>query len=182
MSVSRPAPRRTAVSAMLFCLALAALVGLASADLTGTQVAAKPAVARQPQAGGAAFEQTVFDRINAVRKEHSLAPVRFASDLLDVAREHSEDQARRNTLTHRSADGKNAGARLDAAQIAWVRYGENVALVKGYSDPVTTVVDAWMRSPGHAANILDGKLMESAIGVAQSADGTYFLTQVFVAR
>jgi uncharacterized protein YkwD len=170
----------------LACLVVGVLATLAAADLTGTQVATKPAVVRlpspTPQAGATAFEQSIFDRINAIRKEHSLAPVRFAGDLLPVARRHSEDQARRNTLTHVGADGRNAGARLDASQIAWVRYGENVALVKGYTDPVTTVVDAWMRSPGHAANVLDAQLVESAIGVAQSADGTYFITQDFVTR
>jgi len=113
---------------------------------------------------------------------HGLTPVRFAADLQAIARRHSEDQARRNTLTHCGADGKNAGARLDAASIAWVRYGENVGLVKGYTDPAGTIVDAWLRSPGHAANVLDGRMAESAIGVAQAADGTFFLTQEFVTR
>ena len=186
MNASRSLPSRTAAWIILSCVAFVALAALGSADLTGTQVATKPMPVRlpqpTPQAGVTALEQTVFDKINAVRKEHGLTSVRFASDLLTVAREHSTDQARRNILTHRSADGRNAGARLDAAQIGWVRYGENVALVKGYSDPAATVVDAWMRSPGHAANVLDGRLAESAIGVAQSADGTYFLTQVFVTR
>ncbi|MBM3474957.1 MAG: CAP domain-containing protein [Armatimonadetes bacterium] len=186
MSCPRSLLTRTAARIILCCLALGVLAALGSADLTGTQVATKPTPTRlpqpAPQASATAFEQTVFDKINAVRKEHALPPVRFASDLLAVARRHSEDQARRNILTHVSADGRNAGARLDAAQVGWVRYGENVALVKGYSDPAATVVDAWMRSPGHAANVLDGKLVESAIGVAQSADGTYFITQDFVTR
>jgi len=168
------------------CLTFGVLATWAAADLTGTQVATKPGQARgaKPpvQAGTTALEQAVFDRINTVRKEHGLEAVRFADDLLKLARHHSHDQAERNTLTHRSADGKNAGARLDAAKVAWVRYGENVALVKGYSDPAGTVVDAWMRSPGHAANVLDERLAESALGVAQAADGTYFLTQIFVTR
>ncbi|MBM3499671.1 MAG: CAP domain-containing protein [Armatimonadetes bacterium] len=174
------------VSITVACVVLAGLATLAAADLTGTQVAAKPAPVRLVKpptlTSAAALEQAAFDKINEVRVQHGLAPVRFAADLQAVARSHSEDQARRNTLTHSGSDGKNAGARLDAASIAWVRYGENVGLVKGYSDPVGAVVGAWMRSPGHAANVLDARLLESAIGVAQAADGTYFLTQEFVTR
>jgi uncharacterized protein YkwD len=186
MSVPWYPRSRRALQIALACLALGALTALASADLTGTQVATKPAPARlqQPPAPAAstALEQMVFDKINTIRSEHGLAPVRFAADLLPVARTHSDDQARRNVLTHRSADGKSAGERLDAARIPWVRYGENVAVVKGYSDPASTVVDAWMHSPGHAANVLDPQLAESAVGIARCADGAYFLTQVFVTR
>jgi uncharacterized protein YkwD len=186
MSVSCAPRSRRALQIALACLALATLATLAPADLNGTQVATKPAPVRlqqsPAQAASTALEQTVFDKINAIRNERGLTPVRFAADLLPVARTHSDDQARRNTLTHRSADGKNAGERLDAARVPWLRYGENVAVIKGYSDPASTVVDAWMHSPGHAANVLDPQLVESAVGVAQCADGTYFLTQVFVTR
>ncbi len=177
--------RRAILTCLAAGVAFAALSAAALADLTGTQVATTiaPHPSRTPAlTGTGALEQLVFEKINAVRVQHGLSPVRFASDLQAIARLHSEDQARRNTLTHCSADGKNAGARLDAANIGWLRYGENVGLVKGYTDPATVVVDAWLRSPGHAANVLDAQLVESAIGVAQATDGTYFLTQEFVTR
>lgn len=176
----------------LGCTLLSFVVGLglvafgpaARADAVGAHVATAAASAQKKTTGGSltALEQSVFERINAIRTERGLPQVSLAEDLLLVARQHSLDQARRNVLTHSSADGKSAGARLDAAGILWLRYGENVALVKGYTDPANTVVEAWMRSPGHAANILDAKLVESAVGVAQAADGTYFLTQIFVTR
>jgi len=186
MTVSLSPARRSACRTVVACIAILVLAALAQADATGTKVATKPTAIRVPQSppqgGAASVEQAVFEKVNAIRRERGLAPVRLASDLLTVARNHSEEQARRNWMTHRSADGKSAGERLDAAQVAWLRYGENVGLVKGYSDPAATVVEAWLHSPGHAANILDSQLAESAVGVAQAADGTYFLTQVFVTR
>ena len=186
MTAPRSRRSRRAAGVLIVCLGAMALSALVAADLTGTQIAAKPPstplVPTLTASGTAALEQAVFERINQVRVQHGLAPVRFASDLQTIARKHSEDQARRNTLSHCGSDGRNAGARLDAANIAWVRYGENVGLVKGYSDPAATVVDAWLRSPGHAANVLDARLAESAIGVAKAPDGTYFLTQEFVTR
>jgi len=128
------------------------------------------------------LEAKVFGQINTVRAARGLAPLALSQDLLPVARWHSQDQAGRMTLSHTDSQGRNAGQRLDASRVAWLRYGENVGFVKGFSDVTKTVVDAWIASPGHAANLLDPSLKETAVGVAQSPDGTYFLTQVFVTR
>jgi uncharacterized protein YkwD len=180
------APRTQLIqAAALIAISILALHAAALADLTGTLVAAKPATyepALTIAPAATSLEQSVFDKINSLRRQHSLDPVSFAGDLLSVARSHSQDQARRNQLSHQSSDGRHAGERLDDARIAWLRYGENVGLIKGYEDPAGTVVDAWLRSPGHAQNLLDPQLSESAVGVAQGADGTYFMTQVFVTR
>jgi uncharacterized protein YkwD len=171
-------------------IVLVVLLGLSVAavyaDVNGTVVAAKPATLRLTSTGKAApftaLEQRVFEQINKVRAERGLDAVDPAQDLRAAARDHSNYMASANRLTHRGAGGRGAGERLDAAGIAWRRYGENVGLVKGYADPCRTVVDAWLRSPGHAANILNPSLTESAVGVAVAADGTYYLTQVFVTR
>ncbi|MGQ9730624.1 MAG: CAP domain-containing protein [Candidatus Zipacnadales bacterium] len=177
--------RRT--NALIITLtAILLLASATGADLTGAKVAAKPASlppqSADRQSSTARLEQAVFELINQIRLKAGLAPVKFAADLQTIARAHSEDQARRNVLTHRSADGRGPGERLDAARIAWLRYGENVALVKGYSEPARAVVEAWLASPAHAANLLNPDVVESAVGVAQAADGTYFLTQEFVSR
>jgi len=128
------------------------------------------------------LEQKVFDQINSHRAARGLQPLVLVQELLPVARSHSKDQAGRMVLSHRDARGGSAGDRLDAARVPWMRYGENVALVKGHADPGATVVDAWLKSPGHAANIFDANLVEAAVGIAQAADGTLFMTQVFCAR
>ena len=128
------------------------------------------------------LEQKVFDQINSHRAARGLQPLALVQELLPVARTHSKDQAGRMVLSHRDSRGGSAGDRLDAARVPWMRYGENVALVKGHADPGATVVDAWLKSPGHAANIFDANLVEAAVGIAQAADGTLFMTQVFCTR
>jgi len=156
------------------------------AQANGTVVAAKPAALKASAPSGrlsaAAVEQQVLDQINTVRKKSGLQPVRLASDLVSPARDHSKYMAAANKITHLDGAGRSPGERLDACGINWVRYGENVGLVKGYADPTRTVVQAWLRSASHSANILNPSLTESAVGVAVAADGTYFLTQVFVTR
>jgi len=165
---------------------IAHLPTLVSAQTTGAGVAAGVAkigsAAAAKQAVLTQLEQAVFQKINAARQARGLRPVALTPDLLAPARQHSLDMARRNVLTHADANGCGPGDRLDAAGIAWLRYGENVALCKGYSNPCDTVVDAWLKSPGHAANLLDPRLAESAVGVALASDGTYYLTQEFVTR
>ncbi len=167
-------------------LALACVGTTGFADISGTVVAAKPASLKAPSASTglsvAAVEQKVFEGINQVRKQRGLQPVREAPDLKSPAREQSKYMAVANRITHRDGRGRGPGERLDACGIDWVRYGENVGLIKGYADPADRAVQAWLRSPGHAANILNPSLTESAVGVAVAADGTYFLTQVFVTR
>ncbi len=174
------------LTTLCLSLALAHVTGPAPAQATGTLVATRPPRIASPKAEGSAalasLEQTVTQKINAIRQSHGLSPLVFVPDLLTPAREHSAEMARRNVLSHASANGRGTGDRLDAARIPWLRYGENVALVKGYDNPCNTVVEAWMQSPGHAANILDPLLAESAVGVAAAADGTLYLTQVFVTR
>jgi uncharacterized protein YkwD len=43
-------------------------------------------------------------------------------------------------------------------------------------------VEQWMQSPKHRANILRSNFTHSAIGIARTADGRVYLTQVFIMR
>lgn len=169
---------------------LVACLGLLSAgsygDVDSALVAAKPPAVKVPAIAGrlspVAVEQQAFEQINKAREERGLPPVRLAPDLASPARLQSKYMASANKITHHDNTGRGPGERLDDCGIHWTRYGENVGLVKGYADPARRVVQAWLRSPSHAANILNPSLTESAVGVAVAADGAYFLTQVFVAR
>jgi uncharacterized protein YkwD len=60
--------------------------------------------------------------------------------------------------------------------------GENIAYNKGYDDPGGFAVERWMISSGHRANILYVGFQASAIGSYVSADGSVYLTQVFITR
>jgi uncharacterized protein YkwD len=60
--------------------------------------------------------------------------------------------------------------------------GENIAYNKGYDDPGGFAVERWMISSGHRANILYSGFQASAIGSYVAADGSVYLTQVFITR
>jgi uncharacterized protein YkwD len=109
-----------------------------------------------------------------------LPALKLALQMQSVAREHSLDMLRRDYFAHQSPEGKDLRHRLERHGINnWRRIAENIAYNSGYEDPVLIAVEGWMKSPGHRKNILNRELAESAIGVAVSADGRAFFTQVF---
>jgi uncharacterized protein YkwD len=100
-----------------------------------------------------------------------------------MARQHSENMARRNFFNHTGPDGQGLRERSRANGIVGFRaLAENLAYNKGFSDAASCAVTGWMRSQGHRDNILNGEFTRSGIGIARSADGRVYITQVFVAR
>ena len=67
-------------------------------------------------------------------------------------------------MSHDGSDGSDVGDRLDRVGYAWRTYGENVAWNQ---QTPAAVMDAWMNSPGHRANILNCSFTEIGVGVAQ---------------
>ena len=82
--------------------------------------------------------------------------------------------AQRNQLTHSSKNGDDPGKRISKAGYQWNAYAENVAM--GYPDE-RAVIQGWLKSPGHCANIMKPNVKE--MGVAKK--GKYW-TQVFASR
>jgi uncharacterized protein YkwD len=87
--------------------------------------------------------------------------------LTRAAQLHSQDMQHSGTLSHTGSDGSTVGERATAQGYAWTRIGEDIAW--GFSTP-ESVVQAWLASPGHCANIMDPKFRDLGTGVA----GTYW--------
>lgn len=81
-------------------------------------------------------------------------------------------------MTHTGSDGSDAGTRISRAGYAAGTWGENVAAGFGSAD---SVVEGWMNSSGHRANILNGAYTQIGVAVAYSADGTPYWTMVLAA-
>ena len=64
----------------------------------------------------------------------------------------------------------------------WRAIGENIAFLKGFQNPVESAVEKWMQSTSHRQNLLNAQWSDSAVGVAITADGRYYFTQVFLLR
>lgn len=114
--------------------------------------------------------------VNAHRSNAGLGPVGFCGPLNLAAQNHSQDQANTQTMSHTGSDGSTLSVRVARAGYAgWTRIAENVAW--GQAD-VVSVMDAWMNSPGHRANIL-GPVTAIGVGRATSSTGRIYWTQVF---
>lgn len=139
---------------------------------------------QQPQAETAtlpfrpsATEQELVDRINARRKEDKLEPLAISPPLFEAARQHSKAMARQGELKHTLND-QDLTARLKAVGYAWSRCGENIA--RGQQTPAE-VLQTWMDSPGHRANLLQDSATQLGVAVAKGADGQSYSTLVVAA-
>ena len=158
-----------------------ATTGAKSAASTGTTSAstasAGPGKAATTPASGATaqYAQQVVDLVNAQRSQHGCGPLSAEPRLAAAARSHSEDMADRGYFSHASPEGEHADHRIEAAGYHWSSWGENIA--RGQKDPAA-VMDAWMNSPGHRANILNCSFQQIGVGVRTGSGGPWW-TQVF---
>ncbi len=129
------------------------------------------------------LEQVAFKLANEQRITQGLPPVIWDDDVVRLARLHSENMAKNNFFSHKGLDGLMVSNRADLFGISrWRAIGENIAYNRGYENPAEFTVECWMKSASHRENLLDNRWKESAIGVAVSADGSFYFTQVFLLR
>ncbi|MCS6912143.1 MAG: CAP domain-containing protein [Myxococcales bacterium] len=96
--------------------------------------------------------------------------------LTRAAQLHSQDMAQRNFFGHTGSDGSRPGDRITRQGYAWSAAGENIAA--GYRTP-QAVVDAWLASAGHCANIMSRTFTQTGVGVATGGRYGIYWTQVF---
>lgn len=147
-----------------------------SATASPTATAARSVTASSAPASAAAASGAtaqVVALVNSARKEAGCAALTVNAKLTTAAQSHSEDMADHQTMSHTGSDGSSPGTRITRAGYSWSSYGENVAY--GYDTPAS-VMDGWMSSPGHKANILNCAFKEIGVGLAQP--GSYW-TQDF---
>ncbi|MFI6417324.1 CAP domain-containing protein [Streptomyces sp. NPDC050842] len=144
---------------------------------TGTNAGAGTGAGAQNDQGQSSAADQVVALVNAERAKAGCGPLSANATLTKAAQGHSEDMAARDFFDHTNPDGDGPGERVTAAGYPWSTYGENIAM--GQSTP-EDVMDSWMNSPGHRANILNCSFKEIGIGI-HSEGGPYW-TQVFGAR
>lgn len=121
-----------------------------------------------------AYEQEVVTLVNAERAKYGLSALTLDAALCGYARVKSQDMHDQRYFSHTSP---SYGSPFDMMRNFGVSYqyaGENIAM--GYSSPAA-VVNAWLNSEGHRANILSANY--TSIGVGYVADGGYW-TQWFI--
>jgi uncharacterized protein YkwD len=116
---------------------------------------AAPSATAQPTAAEAALIRA----INAERAPHGLAPLRVDVRLERAARAKSSEMLRTGTFAHGDLRGRLVRYRVSAST-----FGENLAWATGSSASATRIVQRWMASPGHRANILRPAFTRIGIG------------------
>jgi uncharacterized protein YkwD len=120
------------------------------------------------------LERRIFQLTNEARRKNGLPSLDPDETLADTARKHSDDMLARDYFSHTSPDGQTVKDRLfDSPAVAKAisRAGENIYGGSGqdYSDIKTmsrVIVDGWMASPGHRANILYPTYTHLGVGVS----------------
>lgn len=125
------------------------------------------------------FQQEILDRVNQARAAgrscgttyYGPAPaLAWNTNLFNAASAHSTDMAANNYFSHTSLDGRNAGQRITGAGYAWSAYGENIAAGQ---TSVQSVVDGWLASPGHCANIMNPGYADIGTACVASSTSSY---------
>lgn len=122
------------------------------------------------------FEKKVVALVNAERAKQGLSALTYDWELSRVARYKSQDMKDRGYFSHTSPTYGSPFQMMKSFGITYKSAGENIA--KGYQTP-EAVVNGWMNSSGHRANILNASFTH--IGVGYVANGHYW-TQMFIRK
>jgi uncharacterized protein YkwD len=148
-------------------------------DNDGNGDAGPPSSSAPPQGGAIAeaqscalpdFQRDMLERVNQARATSRLCgsnslpavpALAWDDRLLAAAAGHAADMAANDYFSHDGRDGRTFSQRISDAGYTWSAAGENIAAGQA---SVAQVVDAWLDSPGHCANIMSDSFTE--IGVA----------------
>ncbi len=124
----------------------------------------------------ASYEKEVVRLVNEKRAENGLKPLAYNWELSRVARYKSQDMKDNGYFSHTSPVYGSPFEMMKSFGISYRSAAENIA--RGQKSP-EAVVNAWMNSSGHRANILNPSFTE--IGVGYVAEGKYW-TQMFIGK
>jgi uncharacterized protein YkwD len=147
----------TVIAIIAFAVPAAAL---GSGQTTGTTTRSSALVA------------AVVREVNELRVERGLRPLAISGELKRAADTHSQDLLEAGVFTHDSPDGTPFSERLQRyypqRSRVWT-VGENL-LMSGPVEPSSAdVIAAWMKSPGHRANLLNPRWRELGVGARFSS-------------
>ena len=120
------------------------------------------------------YEQEVIRLVNEIRAQNGLSALTYNWELSRVARYKSQDMVDNRYFSHTSPTYGTPFQMIRSFGLSYRSAGENIAY--GQRTP-QAVVNAWMNSSGHRANILSSSYTQ--IGVGYVANGHYW-TQMFI--
>lgn len=125
------------------------------------------------------IENQVIQLTNQERAKYGLKPLRANWELSRVARYKSADMRDKNYFSHTSPTYGSPFDMIKSFGLSYRSAGENIAA--GQTSP-QQVVQAWMNSEGHRANILNAGYTEIGVGYATGGSKRYYWTQMFMSK
>ena len=128
---------------------------------------------------GLVIDSVVVDATNQQRESLGLGELKVNEKLKEAAQAKANDMASKGYFAHYSPDGKTPWYWIDQVGYNYRAAGENLAVNFDYSKDV---VNAWMNSPTHRANIVKAKYTDIGIGIAEGfyqGRPTVFVVQLF---
>ena len=161
-------------------------LGVVRSGTTYSIIAAAP-FAPPPQGEASDVSASVLALVNRARSQPHrcgsqtfppAAPLTLNAALAHAATAHAESMAAGNYLEHEGRDGSSPSQRASRAGYDWRSIGENIAM--GQTTP-EQVVQSWLRSPEHCANIMEPAFvhMGVAFAVNQTSEGGIYWAQEF---
>jgi len=135
----------------------------------------------------AKVEDLVFAMTNRFRQDKGLAPLAKDEELRHAARAFSDDMLVRRFFDHTTPEGLSFDERLaDRYPHRFYVVGENIWRAFGYNPDrarqvAQEIVDSWMTSPGHRANLLSPDYTHLGVGVS-ARHNSIRATQEFVGK
>ena len=134
---------------------IAAAFALLTTLLVTAPTAASPARTAHMSSG----EQAVLHRMNVVRAQHGLGALRFDATLHRAARSHTRAMMAANVFTH-----GDFSARMRRFHARGPLLGENLAWGNGSNARAAAIVQMWLNSPPHRANLLRPSFRRVGVG------------------
>ena len=124
-----------------------------------------------------AAENEVIRLVNVERSKAGLQSLAMNWQLCRVARYKSADMANKGYFSHTSPTYGSPFQMMESFGLKFSAAGENIAY--GQRTPAE-VMTAWMNSPGHRSNIMNGTYTQIGVGLAKNKSGVCYWTQQFI--
>jgi len=136
-------------------------------------VTATPVITNTPVTENTDFVSQVAELVNAERAKVGLSPVTLDTTLSKAAQVRAKEIV--NQFSHTRPNGSSFSTAITEQGFSFRGSGENIAY--GQKTP-QAVMNAWMNSDGHRANILNAKYTKIGVGYYQT-NGVNYWTQLF---
>lgn len=113
----------------------------------------------------------LLEPINEARRRAGVPPLEPDRRLTEAAQARADDMAARQYYGHETPEGVDFGANVDRAGYSYSAVAENIA--RG-QESVDEVVDGWLASPGHRANLLNSAFTDVGFGFAAGRPGSEY--------